>query len=477
MMRPLRAALFASLTGLVWCASGCKPKNTMAPVDLEMLRPEARDVLQDEQSPRWGELEFARLKNRAHVLILDEPGAVNLHLRLLLGVPPDMDAAARLVAAQGLVVALNQSLALQRVRARLEQRPDRVEIVVQGHAAEAEVIVNGLIELLEGPAPTRTLAKTRGQLLGAMPRPDAAALATAAVVSELLERPILQQLATPAQLKTLSAEALATAWRELLAPERSMLIVHADRTRTPLETPLADLAARWKTPFSFNKMFRGQGNPLDAVRSPADKPRARGSGRAVGDGPRPLVRAPAQETPPTKRAVVAAGRTLSLTTPADRAIARLAQRYLQTQVDVRLVIEGTRAVVLYHLPVSLARPAKSLQAERDRLEKLLQRTPAQWEIDQALSLWLGSRTVAASLHGEDWTALASEAIAVSAEAAEVTRALDVDAMTMAAVTPDALLDFIVEFMRPTRDDPAWTWVIAGADDASYEAIEPPAASE
>ena len=152
-------------------------------------------------------------------------------------------------------------------------------------------------------------------------------------------------------------------------------------------------------------------------------------------------------------------------TPQRRALARLTQRYLQTRVDVRLTVEGERGVLIYLLPVRVSAPRQSLDDELSRVRNVIDLQPRVWEISQALSLWLGARTVAASLDGEDWTALASEAISLSATSGEVASALTRDAIEMVMTTPEALSSFAREEFTPTRDDGRWRWMLAGGDEA------------
>ena len=475
MKRRAHRVLLLALAGLGLMA--CRPKETMAPVSIDALDPGEREVLDGTLEPPWGTPTFERARNRLEVLSLDEPGAPSMQLRLAIGIPASTDAAVLAVITQ----ALRSDLArrLQLIRADVvvnSSRPDRIEVIVRGHGLEAPELFEGLGLALSEPPSRAALSRARGQLVGSTRPPDTRGLATASVVAALLDRPRSTQLVTVDSLRALSLEELGDAWPDLLNPAHAILMIHGDLQRVSAGDLVSALAAQWIVRRPLERLFRAGDDPLARLRQGSrDDPAPREGENAAS--PLPLERATPLERGAVKgRPTVAVARQLRLDTPKRRALARLTQRYLQTRVDVRLTIEGDRGVLTYLLPVRVSTPRQSLDDELSRVLKVIELEPRVWEISQALSLWLGARTVAASLDGEDWTALASEAISLSATSGEVAAALTRDAIEMVKITPEELSSFAREEFSPTRSDNRWRWVLAGGDEALAAALGVPSTS-
>ena len=94
-------------------------------------------------------------------------------------------------------------------------------------------------------------------------------------------------------------------------------------------------------------------------------------------------------------------------------------------------------------------------------QRLATRRNSSQRLFQATQLWLGARMVEASLAGEDWTALWSDAIDLSTKDSEIPAALASNAKGMLETTPEALLEWEGRWLDPAAGEPGWTWVIAG----------------
>ena len=246
-------------------------------------------------------------------------------------------------------------------------------------------------------------------------------------------------------------------------------MIHGDLQRMSAGDP-SPWQRSGRPPPAEDSFGRGM-TPVDCARGAATIPRP-----ARENAASPL---PSSATPLERGAVKAAPPAVARqpgSYPQATCTARPTQRYLQTRVDVRLTIEGDRGVLTYLLPVRVSTPRQSLDDELSRVLKVIELEPRVWEISQALSLWLGARTVAASLDGEDWTALASEAISLSATSGEVAAALTRDAIEMVKITPEELSSFAREEFSPTRSDNRWRWVLAGGDEALAAALGVPSTS-
>jgi hypothetical protein len=99
-----------------------------------------------------------------------------------------------------------------------------------------------------------------------------------------------------------------------------------------------------------------------------------------------------------------------------------------------------------------------------------ERQPRQ-RLYQAAQLWLGARVVQASLDGEDWTALLSEAMDLSVRDEDVVGALARDAGSMLEPDPEALQAWMRRWLDPRSGEPGWRWVVAGATDRDLRRLE------
>jgi hypothetical protein len=200
---------------------------------------------------------------------------------------------------------------------------------------------------------------------------------------------------------------------------------------------------------------------LARVRADSARPPARAT-RILADPPAPLV---ALATAPSRRAVVALGRTIPTPTPRDRALARLSQRLLQEELDARLVVSGPLSLWIVLVPVS-GDPVKGIDGALRRMDRFAATEHQVERLRHAAQLWLGARVVEASLQDEDWTALWSESLDLADDDAGLTRVLGRDAAFMLDADPASLRKWQERWVRPRGGEPGWTWVAAGLDAAA-----------
>jgi hypothetical protein len=157
-------------------------------------------------------------------------------------------------------------------------------------------------------------------------------------------------------------------------------------------------------------------------------------------------------------------------TAADRGAARLAQRLAQEQIDMNVVVAGARTLMLVRVPLTPADPDGRARRAIEELRSIaLTRQPRQ-RLFQAAQLWLGARVVQASLGGEDWTALWSEAVDLAMRDSDIGLALARDAHAMLELDPDALATWQKKWLDPIAGEPGWQWVVAGADEAALSRL-------
>lgn len=461
------------LAGLV-AASACRPKDTMKPVDFESLDPNSKAASDTKQAPNWGDVRPTRLPSKASIMVLDEPGTGLINLRLLAATDPAQRAASTMVLAYAARDALRERVELVRGQVRIEFGADRLELVVSGNAANSQELLDALNGAFEQVPSARQLATTRGRLLGELPRPDTMAFAVAGATSAVLERPLHTQLVSADGLLRLTPEELRTAWERTFSPDRTLLMVHTDISRANIDPALSDFAKTWPRKVAFANLFRGLSELIDVFHQPPRRERDRRARPSMNKGPAPIVRAEPPNGALKGRPTLVIARMIPLPTMEARALARLTQRTLQSTVDARLSIEGTQGVWLYRVSMDPTEPAESLTSELARLQDQVRRSPQRWELEQAANLWLGARVVGASLRHEDWTAMASEALSLSETDEEIALSLSRDAIAMNETTPEALHEFALTYLLPTRDDQAWRWFVSGVDDqALREMNEPP----
>ncbi len=464
MTRRAPGVLLTVLTGAVLVA-GCKRSKVPAVEEVWDEAPALGDTeALARLAPPWPTPVRAVLDNGLIAFWLHEPDAPVTHLRVLLPVG-DTEPLQSASVVSVLHAHIAQTLASRgRNRGLVVQSdlaPDRIEVVVHGPADDTARSLELLSGVLSARAPAAGLETARNEVMGRLQgpvTPDERASATLAEV--LLGRPAGSQRADRAAVESVSRDDLLEAWTELVDPRRAVLVVHSGQDVAKHRSVLERIGERW----------RGQGRrpvppgALQRLRAIDDPPAA--TGRLLAEPGAPLTVAPGPEGTP----VLVLGRVLPTPTPESRSLARLAQRLLQEELDARLVVRGDLSVFMLRVPLSSRDPDRSVTEAIEALRALgSTRHPAQ-RLFQAAQLWLGARVVQASLDGEDWTALWSDAIDLASRNKDVTAALARDAEGMLEPDPDALQEWSKRWLDPRSGEPGWRWVVAGASDAELRKL-------
>ena len=152
------------------------------------------------------------------------------------------------------------------------------------------------------------------------------------------------------------------------------------------------------------------------------------------------------------------------------ALARLAQRLLQEEVDARLSVSGPFALLVVRVPLSRAKPRESLAGTVVAMQEFATGLHRPERLRQATELWLGARVVRASLDGEDWTSLWSESLDLADGDEDLRRALANDADLMLSMDSETLKSFTERWFAPRNGEAGWAWVVAGADPETLERL-------
>lgn len=458
---PTRRTMLAALASLGATTLGAACKRTVAP-KVDEVWDEAPAVGQAEAlaglAPPWGAPTVAQLDSGLMTLWLHEPQAPVTHVRLLLPTgdeEPLRSASVVAVLQAHLLTTLSNRGRNRALAVDAAHGADRIEVALHGPQVRTGAALAVLASVLGARAPEAGLEAARGEVLsrlGAATSPDEHAMA--ALVASLLGREQSEQRVDRAELEAMSREDLLAGWEALVDPRRVVLVVHAGEDANAHRASLRQLAERW----------RGRGRrpvpptALARLRTTSAPPVQ--TGRLLAEPATPLRVLPQTEGDP----VLVLGRVLPTPRAEDRSLARLAQRVLQEELDARLVIRGDYGLFLVRVPLSSREPERSATEAIDALAALASTRQPQQRLFQAAQLWLGARVVQASLGGEDWTALWSEAIDLALSDEAIAGALARDATTMLEPDPAAFQQWLQRWIDPRSGEPGWQWLVAGAPD-------------
>jgi len=456
----VRASTALLLATSLAMGSGCKRSN--AP-KVEEVWDEAPAVSHAEAlaslAPPWPDPTRAMLDSGLVTLWLHEPHAPVTHLRVLLPTGDDealQSAAMATVLQAHLEEALRSRARNRGVAVETRAAPDRIELAAHGSAEDTARALELLAGVLGARAPQAGLEAARTAVLAELPaKPSTDERAVAALVEELLGRPAGSERADRAAVEALDGDTLVAGWQTLVDPRRAVLVVHSGASAGDHRPALRQLAERWR-----GKGRRPVPPSVIARLRAAPGPEGPASGHLLAAPTTPLQVLPG----PAGNPVLVIGRVLPTPTAQDRSLARLAQRLLQEELDVRLVIRGDIAVFVLRVAVAGGSADVSAASAIDALAAMASTRQPQQRLYQAAQLWLGARVVQASLDGEDWTALWSEAIDLAGRDEDVVGALARDAGSMLEPDPEALQAWLRRWLDPRSGEPGWRWLVAGASD-------------
>lgn len=441
-----------TMLGLAAALASCKRRqqSKVAEVWDEEPVPEQSEALAA-LAPPWPAPTRGTLDDGLVSFWLHEPGAVMAHVRLLLptaGVTPEHVA----VAGEYLRFEWQRRLQKQGVSVQLQPGPDRLEVCASGPGDRLAAVLAQLGNTLARSS-TNALEGARGRLAGGDARPSNLELATAATVAQLLGH---HDLVRADRLRGLGRTALLEQWQRLAEPRRGVLIVHAGTTAEAAKPELRKLSELW----------RGS-ERSDAIAGAIERLRARDEPPA-NTGTRLLAAPPTSlsyvdGSPGGAGAILVLGRTLPLPDANTRALARLAQRVAQEEIDASLVVAGDLAVWIVAAVVSRTAIERDLGEHVSELAALASTRQPRQRLFQAAQLYLGARVVEASLGGEDWTRLFAQSIDLAESDAQIAGAMAKDAAAMLAATPAALETWTRSWLEPRKGEPGWTWSVAGLD--------------
>ncbi|KIG13158.1 hypothetical protein DB30_00536 [Enhygromyxa salina] len=461
-----RAGLLVGLAVVGGLAGGCRcNKETLAPIvfesgsDREPIDPNS--VL----APPWEPPLVAQLDNGAILHWLRETDSPAFHVRVLLPTAIDADklsAAATTAALEALELRLSSRLRrIPDARLELGSRPGRIEIAIHGRDADAEELLAALSNTFADAGNPKLLAVAQGKVLARHREAGPSALAGAALASKLLELPLAHEYASKQDLLDLSRNRLEKGWSLLTDPRDAVVVVHSGRDPEDegMTEAVARLGTRWKGPIGFGS---GKPNVTARLRAPAPK-RLADTFLLTEQAPASLY-FHAGKPERGNRAVVMLGRVIPTPTIESRTLARLCQRVMQEELDVRLLVAGPISILAIKVRVSSNDPIASLQRIIARMQAFSASPQPRERLDQAANLWLGARVVEASLSGEDWTSLWSESIDLAGDDREIFVALAKDAQGMLELEPEQVQAFMAEWFNPQAGQPGWMWTAAGVDD-------------
>lgn len=484
-----RLALVA-LAALLSSGTACKRKDTHKVEIFDEAPPPALTEALGALAPPWPAPDRVELGSGLLVHWLREADAPAAHLRLVFptaGLAPELQGAPALLAARAVALELDALAAKLPLRVELTPRIGRLEVAIHATTAELPAVLAALGDTFAASNLDAPLARARKQALVELRPPDSEAVALAALTHSLVGTSTAAELLDAAAVTAAPDAALQDAWKALTDPRRALLIVHAGDPLAAHEEALSDLGGRWRQRVQLVAGGGASAPPQALVRLRGDAPPVKVPANHLKKAPvAPLTRL---DPPPRGRSVLVLARAIPTPTARDRSLARLAQRHFQAELDLRLSVSGPFALATIHIPLVAAGRGKaptdpleqvegseppesaaandplSLRVRRELTvirDYLRERLLAQ-DLFADAQLWLGARMVAASLAGEDWTALWSEALDLSGADGEIAAALARDAEAMLAASPDDVAAFTKRWLDLEQSEPGWAWVLVGPE--------------
>ncbi len=453
-----RGACTLALALLTSTAACKRPQRTLTPGTWDDLTSAGLQVDPRGYAPQW-DVQAVTLANGLVVHAMHEASHAGVHARLLVPREAALGYAVQRAAVDAAAAALRtrlSELGQATARVHVDEALGRFELALWTHAHDVEPALAALAQTLVTPAPTwaREVHTHRTHLQG----------------SETLALEVLQARLRGAPLANDNIDLASAAvrhkrWSALFAPSRTALALHHGLSQQVLSQALAPLGA--------GALPRQPPAPLLARMHGATAATTPAPTHLLATPPTPVLRIQPQQ--PGKHVVMVVGRTLPVSTPQARALARLAQRIVQEELDARLEVVGDVAWLLVRVQTSPAPAGKALTRMTDQLSALALTRHPQQRLTQAAHIWLGARMVQASLHHEDWTELWSQSLDLATTDNAVAAALAQDAHAMLAATADELSSFMKQWFDPRAGEPGWSAIALGEGsdlDRSLQQVAP-----
>lgn len=439
--------------------AGCKRnKDPIVPEVWDEAPVPARAEALSKLAPPWPAPARGVLDSGLLTYWLTEPNAGTVHVRLMF---PDHDGMPHTAIATRTVLATLRNEVQRRtgrtaVRVETAHRPGRLELSLHGTPRALPRMLSALGLALKPRGVStrfdRRIVQARERVVRSSGAPSAMHIATSSTIAALLDVPLDTQRVDPALAKNTSAQTLREVWSSVLDPRRSCLVVHAN---TEPEPAWLDALGPWQG--------EGRRESLDdsVARLRWTIPQAENPQQIFTDGGAPL-RLTAEAVSGSARMVV--GRRVDTKTPQLRAMARLAQRIAGESLDLKLTLAGPQGLFIASTSVTDQNAEARVQSLIEKLAGFGQARQPQQRLFQAAQLWLGARVVQASLNGEDWTQLWSEAMDLADDDAAIPQALAVDASHLLAIESEPLTAWMRSTLDPRLGTPGWQWSLAGASE-------------
>lgn len=467
----LHRLAFAAAIGF-GLAGGCRCEDeTLAPVSFDAASDRAPIDPTNVLAPPWQPPLVAQLDNGALMQWLREEGNPAFHVRVLMPTATRSDklnAAATAAALEAIEVKLGTRLRrIPDARVELSSRPGRVELAVHGRSEDAGRLLVALADTMADAGNPKLLAVAQGKVLARHREAGPSALAAAGLAAALLEHPLSNEYASNQDLVELSKNRLEKGWSLLTDPRDAVVLVHSslDPEHEDVREAVARLGTRWKGPLGF-----GSGKQSVVARLRVDAPKKTPTSFLLTEQNAASMRVFPGTPEHGNRAVVMFGRLIPTPTLEERTIARLAQRLLQEELDVRLLSAGPVSLLAIRVRVSSKDPIASLTKTFEKIQAFIAVVQTRERLETAANLWLGARVVEASLTGEDWTSLWSDSIDLASDDREVFAALARDAQSMLELDPEQVQQYMAKWFNPQAGEPGWVWVAAGVDDNFREKL-------
>jgi hypothetical protein len=447
------------------CAAlvGCKRKR--APVTAEVWDEEpavARAEAIGALAPPWPSPSRGQLDDGLITFWLHEPGSATMRIRLLVPTTTtDESPPGEAVAVAAEHVRFEWQRRVQRlgVAIAVEHGAHRFELVAVGSDERLAATLAALRSVLASQTPT-TIEGARERITDQVAAPGNLESAASATLRRLIG---VEDVVDTAKLRGLSRAELHEHWQTLADPQQAVLLVHSG---TPAEAAKGDLR---KLSESWRGAERRGNKRLDQATARLRRhgaPKSTGT-RLLAQPPTPIVIAKSGKGTP----MLVLGRTIPLEHARDRALARLAQRVAQEEMDASIAITGNVAVFMVAAKLGKSAVDRDLQRTVDELAAFARTRHPRQRLFQAVQLWLGARVVESSLAGEDWTDLFSSAIDLADTDAAIAGSLASDAKHQLDVGPDELEAWTRKWLDPRQGEPGWAWATAGLPDDGKKRIE------
>lgn len=449
-------------------SGGCRDKETMAPIVLgETVRNRANAGEQD-FGPPWQESAVLRLPNHGQLVWLSEEGRERMDLRLMIPLPSAKEGKISAAAIEVVFAVLEKQLRFRGRTASLRltrnDRPGRIEFAFHGRADQLRHALFLIGQSFAASPNAELLSETQGQFVAAwVDNPVDHSIA--AQVSKLLGISKRSLYGTRGDFAKLDRKSLQKAWKLLTRANRSTLVVHSHAPNEESQRSLEALAQRWS-----DKKSDGP-QPLQRLFQPSARTQAANS-EAPSLRQTPIQLAPSKVLSPTGRITWLASRRLHLPDAKSRAFARLAQRTLQHQFDVRLTIHNKEAIWQIRCDLS---PEADIASDELRyylgsLDQALHERLFHDRVHQAARTWLGARLVENSLKGEDWSVLWSESLDLSSKRSEIPLAMQRNGEQMMKAQLKDFETWIQANIDPSLSRGPWISQVIFAQTATVEAL-------